>query len=130
MNLYEMMFIINPEIGEEDREKLLTRIKATIEKYGGEIIKTEDMGLKTMSYKIMNKSRGHYMLSYLEGPGTMVSEIERILRIDENILRFVVIKLDKKTSRQDLEPKEEPVAETPKETAEPAAEPVKEEVAE
>ena len=123
MNLYEMMYIQNPDLGEEDQEKLLTRLKNTIGKNGGEIIRINDMGVRGLSYKIQKKPRGHYFLSYLEGPGSMIPEIERFLRIDENILRFVIVKLDKHTNRADLEPKSEPKAEEVPETQ-------KEEVAE
>jgi small subunit ribosomal protein S6 len=123
MNLYEMMYIQNPDLGEEDQEKLLTRLKNTIGKNSGEIIRIDDMGVRGLSYKIQKKPRGHYFLSYLEGPGSMIPEIERFLRIDENILRFVIVKLDKHTNRADLEPKSEPKAEEVPETQ-------KEEVAE
>ncbi len=123
MNFYEMMYIQNPDLGEEDQEKLLTRLKNTIGKNGGEIIRIDDMGVRGLSYKIQKKPRGHYFLSYLEGPGSMIPEIERFLRIDENILRFVIVKLDKHTNRADLEPKSEPKAEEVPETQ-------KEEVAE
>ncbi|HOO44976.1 MAG TPA: 30S ribosomal protein S6 [Deltaproteobacteria bacterium] len=107
MNFYEMMFIQNPDLGEEDQEKLLTRLKNTIGKNGGGIIRIDDMGIRGLAYKIQKKPRGHYFLTYLEGPGSMIPEIERFLRIDENILRFVIVKLDRHTSRQDLEPKAE-----------------------
>ncbi|HPJ92294.1 MAG TPA: 30S ribosomal protein S6 [Deltaproteobacteria bacterium] len=123
MNFYEMMYIQNPDLGEEDQEKLLTRLKNTIGKNGGEIIRIDGMGVRGLSYKIQKKPRGHYFLSYLEGPGSMIPEIERFLRIDENILRFVIVKLDKHTNRADLEPKSEPKAEEVPETQ-------KEEVAE
>lgn len=123
MNLYEMMYIQDPDLGEENQEKLLTRLKKTIGKNGGDIIRIDDMGVRGLSYKIQKKPRGHYFLLYLEGPGSMVPEIERFLRIDENILRFVVIKLDEKVNRSDLEPK-------PEAQSEPVQENQEEEVAE
>jgi small subunit ribosomal protein S6 len=112
MNLYEMMYIQNPDLGEENQDKLLTRLKKTIGKNGGDIIRIDNMGIRGLSYKIQKKPRGHYFLIYLEGPGSMVPEIERFLRIDENILRFVVIKLDTNISRSDLEPKPEAQSES------------------
>ncbi|HNQ85425.1 MAG TPA: 30S ribosomal protein S6 [Deltaproteobacteria bacterium] len=112
MNLYEIMFILNPDMGEEEREKLLTRLKGTISKNKGEIIRFDDLGFKGFTYKIKKKSRGQYFLVYLDGPGAMVAEIERFLRIDENVIRFVVVKLDKHVTREDLEPKAEVEPET------------------
>ncbi|MGD0821395.1 MAG: 30S ribosomal protein S6 [Desulfomonilia bacterium] len=108
MNLYEIMFILNPDIGEDEREKLTTRLKTIISKNKGDIIRFDDLGFKSLTYKIKKKSRGQYFLINLEGPGSMIAEIERFLRIDENVIRFVVVKLDKHVSRQDLEPKVEP----------------------
>jgi small subunit ribosomal protein S6 len=108
MNLYEIMFVLNPDIGEDEREKATTRLKNTISKNNGDIIRFDDMGFKSFMYKIKKKSRGHFFLINLEGPGTMVAEIERFLRLDENVIRFVVVRLDKHVTRQDLEPKVEP----------------------
>ncbi len=108
MNLYEIMFILNPDMGEEEREKFISRLNGIITKNKGEVIRLNDLGIKSMTYKIKKKSRGQYVLMYLEGPGAMVAEIERMLRIDENVIRFVVVKLDRQVTRQDLEPKAEP----------------------
>lgn len=117
MLLYEIMFILNPEMGEDEREKFVTRLKNTIGKNKGEVIRFDDWGLKSLTYKIKKRSRGQYFLMYLEGPGSMIAEIERMLRIDENVIRFVVVKLDSKLTREDLMPKAEPQPE-----AAPAAE--------
>jgi small subunit ribosomal protein S6 len=111
MNLYEIMFVLNPDIGEDEREKVTTRLKNTISKNKGDIIRFDDMGFKSLTYKIKKKSRGLFFLINLEGPGSMVAEIERFLRLDENVIRFVVVKLDKHVTRQDLEPKVEPLPE-------------------
>jgi small subunit ribosomal protein S6 len=100
---YELMKIINPELREDAIEKVITRFTNNVKKNDGEVIRIEDMGIKTMAYKIEKKSKGHYFLSYLEGPGQMLSEIERTLRIDENVLRFIIIKLDEHVKREDLE---------------------------
>jgi small subunit ribosomal protein S6 len=121
MDLYEIMFIQNPDLGEEDHEKLFTRFKSTVSKNGGEIINTEDQGMRSLAFKIQKRSRGRYFLVHLEGPGSMVSELERFMRLDENILRFVTIKLDSHVTREDLMPKAAPEVEPASEVA-PAAE--------
>ncbi|HEY9162946.1 MAG TPA: 30S ribosomal protein S6 [Desulfomonilia bacterium] len=100
---YELMKIVNPELREDAVEKVITRFTNNVRKNDGEVIRIEDMGIKTMAYKIEKKSKGHYFLSYLEGPGKMLSEIERTLRIDENVLRFIIIKLGEHVKREDLE---------------------------
>jgi small subunit ribosomal protein S6 len=100
---YELMMILNPDLGEEEIEKVTARFRLYVTKNGGEIIKIDDLGLKTLSYKIQKKSKGRYFLSYLGGPGSMLSEIERTLKIDENILRFLIIRLEEDIKREDLE---------------------------
>jgi small subunit ribosomal protein S6 len=123
MNLYEIMFIQNPDIGEEDQQKLLTRFTSTVNKNGGDIIRIDDQGIRSMAYKIEKYHRGRYFLVYLEGPGSMIPEIERNLRIDENVIRFVVIKLDRHVTREDLLPKPAPEPEAkPEPEAMPEAE--------
>ena len=112
MSLYELMFILNPDLGDEERERFLSRFQALIEKNKGEVLKIEDRGIRTLTYKIQKKSNGRYFLTYLEGPGTMISEIERNLRIDENVMRFVIINLDEQQiTRDDICQVEQPVTE-------------------
>ncbi len=112
MSLYELMFILNPDLGDEERERFLSRFQALIEKNKGEVLKIEDRGIRTLTYKIQKKSKGRYFLTYLEGPGTMISEIERNLRIDENVMRFVIINLDEQQiTRDDICQVEQPVTE-------------------
>lgn len=119
MNLYEIMYIQNPDLGEEEQQKLLTRFTGVITKNGGELIAMNDQGIRSLAYKIEKLHRGRYFLAYAEGPGSMIPEIERFLRIDENVVRFVVIKLDRHVNKEDLKPKAaeepEPVAEAPQE---------------
>lgn len=122
MNLYEIMYIQNPDIGEEEQQKLLTRFESAISKNGGEMIAMHDQGIRSLAYKIEKHYRGRYFLAHAEGPGSMIPEIERALRIDENVMRFVVIKLDRHVTREDLIPKAvtaepEPAAEAPQEAA-------------
>lgn len=126
MNLYEIMFIQNPDIGEEEQQKLLSRVTTAVTKNGGEVIRLDDQGIRSMAYKIEKHSRGRYFLGYLDGPGSMVSEIERNLRIDENVMRFVLIRLDRHVTREELMPKQaaEPeVQPEPEVKPEPEAQP-------
>jgi len=130
MNLYEIMFIQNPDIGEEEQQKLLSRVTTAVTKNGGEVIRLDDQGIRSMAYKIEKHSRGRYFLGYLDGPGSMVSEIERNLRIDENVMRFVLIRLDRHVTREELMPKQaaEPEPEVQQEPqAQPEPQPATEE---
>ena len=102
MNIYELMFILDPELGKEEQEKLLSRLDMIVKRGEGETFRLDDLGNRQMAYKINKKARGRYFLGYLEGPGSMLSEIEHFLRIDENVLRFILVKQDEKTTRENF----------------------------
>jgi small subunit ribosomal protein S6 len=125
MSIYEVMFILDPDLAEEGQEKVFTRLKTQVAKKGGEVFRMDNQGMRSLSYKINKKPRGRYFLCYIEGPGDMVSEIERTMKIDENIMRFIVIRMDDERSRQDFEVVEKEdtkvVAETPAPAEKPAA---------
>lgn len=123
---YELMMILNPDLGADEIEKVTARFSGNVTKNQGEIIRIDDLGIKTMAYKIQKRSRGHYLLAFIGGPGPMLSELERTIKIDENILRFIIIKLPEDVKREDLEKVK--VEESPeiKEEAVAVAEPPKE----
>ncbi|MBN1635292.1 MAG: 30S ribosomal protein S6 [Deltaproteobacteria bacterium] len=121
MNLYELMFILDPDLEQDIQEKLIQRLQSTITKNSGRVIRVVDMGVTNFAYKIQKKAKGHYFLNYLEGPGSMIYEIERFLRIDENVLRFVLFKMGKHVTVEDLEekPEESPGEKSEQSTEEP-----------
>ena len=102
MNIYELMFILDPELGKEEQEKLLSRLDMIVKRGEGETFRLDDLGNRQLAYKINKKSRGHYLLGYIEGPGSMLSEIEHFLSIDESVLRFILVKQDEKTTRENF----------------------------
>lgn len=136
MNIYELMFILDPELGKEEQEKLLSRLDMIVKRGEGETFRLDDLGNRQMAYKINKKARGHYFLGYLEGPGSMLSEIEHFLRIDENVLRFIVVKQDEKATRENflkVQAEEKPeavIVEEKPAVAETGAEKTEEEAAE
>ncbi|PIE68506.1 MAG: 30S ribosomal protein S6 [Deltaproteobacteria bacterium] len=95
MRRYETIFIINPDVGEEVREKILDRVKENIEQFKGVLLEPEDWGSRKLAYEIRKKTRGHYYRFDYCGNGDMVDEIERNFRIDDNVLKFLTIVLDK-----------------------------------
>jgi len=97
------MMIINPDLGADEFEKVTARFAGNVTKNQGEVIRIDDLGIKSMAYKIQRRSKGHNLLAYIGGPGAMLSEIERTLKIDENIVRFIIIKLPEDVKREDLE---------------------------
>jgi len=93
---YETMFIVKPTLTEEETQAQIELVKSTIEKNGGEIIATDDMGTRKLAYEIQKNKRGHYVVYYFTAPTEAILEIERNYRINENILRFIFIKSESK----------------------------------
>jgi small subunit ribosomal protein S6 len=93
---YETMFIVKPTLTEEETQAQIEMVKTTIEKNGGEIKATNDMGSRKLAYEIQKNRRGHYIVYYFTAPTQAILEIERNYRINENILRFIFIKSESK----------------------------------
>jgi small subunit ribosomal protein S6 len=102
MSLYETIFIIHPELNEEDVEEHIKRVENLITRFGGEILKTERWGKKRLAYEIDKHRYGFYVLLRLQGNSTILPELERHYRLTEGIIKSLVIRLH-------AEPKEEPV---------------------
>ncbi len=93
---YETMFIVKPTLTEEETQGQIELVKSIIEKNGGEIKATEDMGSRKLAYEIQKNKRGYYYVCYFTAPTEAILEIERNYRINENILRFIFIKSESK----------------------------------
>jgi small subunit ribosomal protein S6 len=92
MRRYDLIFIVQPELSEEEVKAIADRYLQIITAQRGIIIKTEDWGKRRLAYDIKKQSRGTYILVDFYGPGSMIREIERNLKIDDNILKFITVK--------------------------------------
>ena len=95
MNTYESIFILKPTLNEEDVKKAIGKMEGIV-KQNGELIATENWGKKKLAYEVMKEKRGIYVLLRFQGKGDLVSELERNYRIDDNVVKFLTVKLDKK----------------------------------
>ncbi len=96
MRHYEMLFIVKPTITNEETLGKLSFVKELLEKNGSEIIAVDDRGTRALAYPIEKHERGHYFVIYYKGVPESASEILRNLRIDEEIIRFLNVKFEKK----------------------------------
>lgn len=117
---YELIYLVQPEATDEDRQKISDRVDLAIETYGtSKLIKREEWGKRKLAYEIRKFNKAYYFYQILVGPPGLTQEIERVLRMLDNCVRFMTIKLeedlDPVTSLADDEPEpvEEPVAEEP-----------------
>lgn len=91
---YETTFITRPELSDDGLKALHERVKGVISQFAGEIVLAEDWGKRKMAYSIQKETRGHYSyLAYTGKPG-VVHELERNLRLQEHVLRFLTVNLE------------------------------------
>lgn len=95
MRRYESTVIINPDISAENRIPLLEKIKDLIPQKNGFLVKLDELGAQKLAYEIMKKNRGYYVRVDYCGTGLLVSEMERLFRIDDRVIKFMTILLDK-----------------------------------
>ena len=93
MRRYETIFIVRPNVAEDEIEAITGKATATIEGDGGTILRTNNWGLKKLAYLIKKESQGYYVYLDYAGIPVSVAEIERIFRIDDRILKYLTVKL-------------------------------------
>ena len=131
MNRYEMIYIIDTGLEEAARKELIEKVSGLISANGGEVEKVDETwGKRRLAYAIDYKTEGWYVLVNFKAPAELPRELERNLQINENVLRYLVVKLEEKRSAvkprpvRPAAPAEEaaPVEEAPVEEAAPAEE--------
>lgn len=95
MNTYESIFILKPTLNDEDVQKAIGKLEGIV-KQGGELIATENWGKKRLAYEVMKEKKGIYVLLRFRGKGDLITELERNYRFDDNVIKFLTVKLDKK----------------------------------
>jgi small subunit ribosomal protein S6 len=93
---YETIFIANASLDDPQIEAIISKVQEQIVRYGGEITSTEKWGRKRLTYPIKKKNNGFYTLIEFIAPGNSIQQLEKFYKLDENILRYLSIKLDKK----------------------------------
>lgn len=92
---YEITYIARQEISENDVEKITDSFTKLLSDNGGKVIKTEYWGLRNFAYEIKKAKNGHYAFLGVDAPAPAVKELERNMRLHENVVRFLTIKVDK-----------------------------------
>lgn len=92
--VYEVMYIGTPDAAVDDITKLNEAIEQMITKEGGSVVKTDNMGRRKLAYPINKKTEGHYVLFEIEDSGQTIAELERRMRVNDTILRFITVRVD------------------------------------
>ena len=93
---YETMFILKPTLSDEEKETIVESIKNTIVQNGGEVVTLDNIGIRELAYPINKFERGHYYIIYYKAPAKAVLELERQMRYNEDLLRFMSVKYETK----------------------------------
>jgi small subunit ribosomal protein S6 len=94
MALYEHIFLARQDVSAQQVEELTNQFTEILNGGGGKVTKTEYWGVKTLSYRIRKNRKAHYSLLNIDAPHAAVAEMERQMRINEDILRFMTIRVD------------------------------------
>ncbi|PZQ99762.1 MAG: 30S ribosomal protein S6 [Cereibacter sphaeroides] len=95
MPLYEHVFIARQDLSNTQAEGLIEHFSTVLADNGGKVVENEYWGVKTMAYKINKNRKGHYALLKSDAPATAVQEMERLMRLHDDVMRVLTIKVDK-----------------------------------
>ncbi|HWR34918.1 MAG TPA: 30S ribosomal protein S6 [Clostridia bacterium] len=96
---YEVMFIVRPDLVEDDLDKLISTIETNITNAGGTVKNTERMGKRRLAYTVGKFYEGMYILLIVEGSGNLVKEIERRFRVTEQVIKYITVRVDDEQKR-------------------------------
>src|SRR5260370_9617375 len=101
MRVFEILFIVAPNVEEGDVESLITQLSDTITNQGARIVKLDRMGRRRLAYPIQKFKDGYYVVFTVEGTGAEIAEVERRMRETDTIIRFLPIRIDEDLKRAD-----------------------------
>jgi small subunit ribosomal protein S6 len=106
MREYEILFIVNPECEDDRLKEVIEKFTGIVTRNGGEILKVDEWGRQKLAYEVGKFSKGNFVLLDFAGGPTLAAEVERNLRLDEQILKFLTVKLsdqvDPEKRRQEI----------------------------
>jgi small subunit ribosomal protein S6 len=98
---YEVMFIVRPDLLEEDMDKLIATLQGHATTAGATVVNTEKMGKRRLAYDVKKFSDGQYVLFVLEADGKAIHELERRLRVAEPVIKYITVRTDEEQQRLD-----------------------------
>ena len=96
---YELMFIVRPDMTDEDLDKLISTLQSVVPTSGGNVVKVEKMGKRRLAYAVRRFHDGIYVLMVVEGGGAVIHELERRLRVTEPVIKFLTVRVDEEQKR-------------------------------
>jgi small subunit ribosomal protein S6 len=96
---YELMFIVRPDMADEDLDKLISTLESSVPAAGGTVKSVERMGKRRLAYTVRRFREGIYILLTVEGGGPVIHELERRLRVTEPVIKFLTVRIDEEQKR-------------------------------
>jgi small subunit ribosomal protein S6 len=96
---YEIMFIVRPDVEEAELDKLIEGFSANVTSGGGEVKSVEKMGRRRLAYTVRKFNDGFYVLLNVAAAGSLITEIERRLRVSEQVIKFITVRMDEEEKR-------------------------------
>jgi small subunit ribosomal protein S6 len=96
---YEIMFIVRPDVEEAELDKLVETFSGYVTTGGGVVKTTEKMGRRRLAYTVKKFNDGFYVLLIVDAPASLISEIERRLRVSEPVIKFITVRMDEEDKR-------------------------------
>ena len=94
MNKYESVLIARQDLGASQVSTLVDELKNVIAAQGGEVVRVDNWGLKNLAYRIKKNRKGHYVLLNISAPAQAVAEYERVMRVNEDIIRYMTVRVE------------------------------------
>ncbi len=95
MNCYETLFVVKPTLTEEEIASQIAKVKDVLAKESAELLGTNDMGMRKLAYPVQKNDRGYYTVLFYKAEGTLIDELERNLKISEDVIKFLTVKYSK-----------------------------------
>jgi len=95
MTCYETLFVVKPTLTDEETAAQIAKIKEIVANNGGELLATDDMGMRKLAYPVEKNDRGYYTVLFYKSEGTLINELERNLKISEDVIKFLTVKYTK-----------------------------------
>jgi small subunit ribosomal protein S6 len=98
---YEVMYIVRPDVEDADVDKLIEGFEQTVTNGGGNVRSTEKWGRRKLAYTVRKFNDGNYILMTIDADGALVAELERRLRVTEQVIKFITVRMDEEQKRLD-----------------------------
>jgi small subunit ribosomal protein S6 len=92
---YELIYVVAPDVGDEKVSAVHEEVVALVARFDGRIVKTENWGRRRLAYEIKRHTEGTYTLELIEGSGEMLQELDRRLRVLDQVMRHLVVRIDR-----------------------------------